>query len=577
MRAESSDFHVVICGGGLAGLTLSLQLKRLRPHLQVTVLEKTTRPLPDAAHKVGESTVEIGAHYFGEVLGLRSYLKQHQLPKLGLRYFYGGGKLPFHLRPELGTSMYSPVPSYQLDRGTFETDLRQMAQKAGVQLIEGASLEDIVFAENAEKHQVRYSLNGQTESLSANWVIDAMGRRRYLQTKFGLKKESPHTASSVWFRWEGQLSVNELVPASKTAWQQRNVEDRYLSTNHLMGRGYWVWLIPLASGNTSIGIVTQNDIHDFAAYSRSYDTSFQWLEEHEPELAQKLKGKQPLDFRKIKNYSYNSAQLFSANRWTCVGEAGIFSDPFYSPGSDTIAITNTFTCNLILADMEGKLSTDMVELLNHEVLEVRFPDQLSYFINGYHTFGNTPVAATKFLWDTIYYWRVYSHPFLCGFMNDADFVRMYAEKVKKLSVINRALQAEFRLWAEATEDAHHFEFCNLAQKRLFIESAIGLMTRPKKEDYGLYLDEQIAFFSQMSEAIRSFERKGTEQEGFTPFRSFHGAISEAEQRKNRINERIARIGNGALLYAFRSAYLNVFVRGRSKVHGRSLLKMLYSE
>jgi hypothetical protein len=162
-------------------------------------------------------------------------------------------------------------------------------------------------------------------------------------------------------------------------------------------------------------------------------------------------------------------------------------------------------------------------------------------------------------------------------MNDADFVRMYAEKVKKLSVINRALQAEFRVWAEAAEDAHNFEFCNLAQKRLFIESAIGLMTRPKKEDYGLYLDEQIAFFSQMSEAIRSFERKGTEVEGFTPFRSFHGAISEAEQRKNRINERIARIGNGALLYAFRAAYLNVFVRGRSKVHGRSLLKMLYSE
>ncbi|MCF8277367.1 MAG: tryptophan 7-halogenase [Flavobacteriales bacterium] len=574
---QNQPYHVVVCGGGLAGLTLSLQLKKLRPELQVTVIEKTTRPLPDAAHKVGESTVEIGAHYFGEVLGLKSYLQQHQMPKLGLRYFYGGGKLPLEQRPELGTSMYSPVPSYQLDRGTFESDLREMALKAGIQLLEGASLEDIQFAEIGEKHQVNYSLNGKSGSVSANWVVDAMGRRRYLQTKFGLKKESLHSASAVWFRIEGQVSVNDLVPASNTDWHQRNIEDRYLSTNHLMGHGYWVWLIPLATGNTSIGIVTQNDIHDFAAYSRSYETSFQWLQTHEPQLAKHLEEQGPIDFRKIKNYSYGSEQLFSENRWSCVGEAGLFSDPFYSPGSDTIAITNTYTCNLILSDMNGTFSKEMVDLLNHEVLDVRFPDQLSYFINGYHTFGNTAVAATKFLWDTIYYWRVYSHPFLCGFMGDTEFIRMYAEKVKQLSVVNRALQAEFRTWAEATEDAHHFEFCNLAIKRLFIESAIGLMTRPKKEDYHRYLDEQLAFFTQISEALRANAAGRSDLKAFEPFHAFYGPISEAEKKKNRTNQRIAKIGNGALLYSFRAFYLRLFVQGKNQVHGRSFLRMLYSE
>lgn len=577
MSSENKDFRVVICGGGLAGLTLSLQLKTLRPNLQVTVLEKTTRPLPDAAHKVGESTVEIGAHYFGEVLGLRSYLKQHQLPKLGLRYFYGGGKLSLDQRPELGTSMYSPVPSYQLDRGSFESDLREMALKQGIQLLEGASLEDIQIAETGANHRVNYTLNGKSESVSANWVIDAMGRRRYLQTKFGLKKDSPHTASSVWFRMEGRISVNDLVPATNTHWHERNIEDRYLSTNHLMGRGYWVWLIPLSSGNTSIGIVTQNDIHDFAVYSRSYDTSFQWLETHEPQLADHLKGKVPIDFRKIKNYSYGSEQIFSEDRWTCVGEAALFSDPFYSPGSDTIAITNTYTCNLIVSDLNGTFGKELVDLLNHELLDVRFPDQLSYFVNGYHTFGNTAVAATKFLWDTIYYWRVYSHPFLCGFMNDTEFIGMYVEKVKQLSTINRAIQAEFRTWAEATDDAQHFEFCNLAIKRLFIESAIGLMTRPKKEEYHRYLDEQLEFFTQMSQALRANSLGGSNNQSFEPFRAFHGPISDADKKKNRINTRIAKIGNGALLYSFRALYLKLFVEGKSQVHGRSFLRMLYSE
>lgn len=577
MKTDQTSFHVVICGGGLAGLTLALQLKRLQSKLEVTVLEKTTRPLPDAAHKVGESTVEIGAHYFSNVLGLKTYLEKRQLPKLGLRYFYGSGKLSIEDRPELGPSMYSPVPSYQLDRGTFETDLRQMAQDAGVNLLEGASLDGIEFSESGDKHTITYSLNGNTQSIAANWVVDAMGRRRYLQTKFGLKKDSPHSASSVWFRMEGKVSVNDLVPTSNVEWHQRNIEDRYYSTNHLMGRGYWVWLIPLASGNTSIGIVTQNDIHDFATHSRSYETSFQWLEEYEPILAKYLKGKEPLDFRKIKNYSYASTQLFSENRWACVGEAGVFSDPFYSPGSDMIALTNTYTSNLILADFHGELTNEKVALLNQEILDIRFPDQLSYFINGYHTFGTTQVAATKFLWDTIYYWRVYSHPFLCGFLSDFEFIRMYSEKLKKLSAINRELQSEFRKWAERTETEEHFEFCDLAQKRLFIESAIGLMTRPKKVNYSQYLDKQIAFFTQMSQALKAKAEGRDEQIGFAPFRSFFGPISEKEKRKNRINRRIARIRNGALLYRFRSVYLRYFVANKPTVRLRGMLQMLYSE
>ena len=577
MKTKHSNYHVVICGGGLAGLTLALQLKQLQPNIDITVLEKTSRPLPDAAHKVGESTVEIGAHYFSNVLGLKTYLEKKQLPKLGLRYFYGNGKLPLEDRPELGPSMYSPVPSYQLDRGTLETDLRKMVLDAGVNLLEGASLNGIELSDDGKRHTISYSSNGNTETILANWVVDAMGRRRYLQTKLGLKKESPHSASSVWFRIEGKVSVNDLVPSSNIEWHQRNIEDRYYSTNHLMGKGYWVWLIPLASGNTSIGIVTQNDIHDFAAHSRSYETSFEWLQEHEPVLAAYLKGKEPLDFRKIKNYSYGSSQLFSENRWACVGEAGVFSDPFYSPGSDMIALTNTYTTNLILADFNGELTNEKVALLNTEILDIRFPDQLSYFIDGYHTFGTTQVAASKFLWDTIYYWRVYSHPFLCGFLSDFEFIRMYSEKLKQLSVINRELQSEFRKWAEQTESEAHFEFCDLAQKRLFIESAIGLMTRPKKENYSHYLDEQIAFFSEMSSALKAKARETEEEVGFAPFRGFFGPISKQEKRKNRINKRIAQIGNGALLYRFRSLYLHYFVAKKPKVRLAGMLRLIYSE
>jgi len=70
---------VVILGGGLAGLTLSLQLRRRFPELDILVLERRRHPVPEAAHKVGEASVEIAANYFDTVLGLEEHLTRRQL------------------------------------------------------------------------------------------------------------------------------------------------------------------------------------------------------------------------------------------------------------------------------------------------------------------------------------------------------------------------------------------------------------------------------------------------------------------------------------------------------------------
>lgn len=574
MSDSGKEYKVVICGGGLAGLTLSLQLKQRHPNTSVTVIEKTTRPLPSAAHKVGESTVEIGAHYLGSVLGLKDYLQEKHLPKLGLRYFYGDTSKPFETRPELGPSMFSPVPTYQLDRGILENDLREMAISARVNLLEGASLKDITINESG-LNSVTYLQNEEEKTIEANWVVDAMGRRRYLQTKLGLKKESPHSASSVWFRLDGKVSVDDLVSTSNKKWHQRNIEDRYYSTNHLMGLGYWVWLIPLSSGTTSIGIVTQNDIHDFPTYSRNYETSFEWLETYEPHLAALIKGKEPLDFRKIKNYSYGSEQLFSENGWSCIGEAGIFSDPFYSPGSDMIGITNTFTVNLIREDIEGKLNSEKVNQLNDFILKTMFPDQLNYYTEGYHTFGNTQIAASKFLWDTLYYWRVYAHAFMIGVFEDFEKLKDLEKHVIHFSELNASMQKAFKRLADEQTSSDHFEYVDLARKELFIESAISLLTKPSDPSYESCLNEQFNFLSELQKSLQGELNKTTTNR--TPFADFFGTLSRKAKSQNKYNRFVSRIGNGAFLYAVRDIYVDLIVRGKQRVHLSGLLRFLFPD
>ena len=131
---------VAILGGGLAGLTLALQLKRTRPETSVLVLEKREGPAPLAAFKVGESTLEIAGHYFADVCGLRDHLDDAHLWKLGLRYYFpAGDNRDIARRVEWGPpaprrEIPFRIKTYQIDRGVFENELADRCRAIGVDL-----------------------------------------------------------------------------------------------------------------------------------------------------------------------------------------------------------------------------------------------------------------------------------------------------------------------------------------------------------------------------------------------------------------------------------------------------------
>ena len=88
MNKTGSD--VVICGGGrLAGLTLARMLNLELPELSLAILDRLTRPFPEAAFKIGPSSIELGIYYLGQFLKLDPYSRKVHLPKLGLPFPMG--------------------------------------------------------------------------------------------------------------------------------------------------------------------------------------------------------------------------------------------------------------------------------------------------------------------------------------------------------------------------------------------------------------------------------------------------------------------------------------------------------
>ena len=466
MQPTQSTVDIAIMGGGLAGLTLALQLRQRFPALDILVIERRKHPVPEAAHKVGESSVEIGAHYFETVLGLKAHLQTRQLKKFGFRFFFSEGRRDIDQVVELGASRYLSTPSYQLDRGIFENYLAEHTASVGVRFVDGASITGFELRERgtrseraglgeslasigdreASLHDVAYEQGGESYSVRARWLIDASGRAGLIKNKLGLSEQNAHDANSVWFRIAERIDVNDW--SQNTEWLERcDPPDRWLSTNHLCGEGYWVWLIPLASGSHSVGIVADAKRHPLRTMN-SFDKAMQWLLEHQPRLAEALASKRPAlqDFTALRRFSYGCRQIFSGNRWALTGEAGVFLDPFYSPGSDFIAIGNTYITELVAKDLAG----EPVEAFAHfyeQFYQSFYRSTLTMYVDQYNLFGDPEVMPVKVIWDYTYYWGVLCQLFFQHRLTDLTMLGRLRKELVGAMDLNAALQNFLRDWS----------------------------------------------------------------------------------------------------------------------------------
>lgn len=497
-------FDVAIAGGGWAGLTLALQLKKRRPELDVVVLDQRG-PAPEAAHKVGESAVEVSSFYLREVLGLRDHLESAQLTKFGLRLFMSQGQnRDLARRLEFGPlggptpatlQRYRnlPLPTYNLDRGRLENHLVACAEAAEVRRRR-------VRVESLQVSASGHQLSTNRGVIRARWLVDASGRSGLLKRHLQLSRRVGHTVHAAWFRIPGRIDVESW--SSRPSFRQRTYPGlRHLSTCHLMGRGYWVWLIPLASGATSVGIVADPRFHAPGTFSR-YPRARAWLDRHEPQLADALRGVEPLDFQVRRGGAYGCQRLFSAERWAIVGDAGAFLDPLYSPGGDFIAFGNTLVTELIEQDLAGAPLAGAVAFAER-LFDSLYQTYLHTYRDQYEVMGHPLAMVTKAVWDTLVYFGYTVPLFTHQRLWDRSFLTSLSVTTAELRRLQTELQPFFRAWARSGPDQSGDRAVDQGQLRFLQERYIT--GRPTRGDGELrrVVASNVAVMSRTADAIRA--------------------------------------------------------------------------
>ena len=409
-----TDWDVIVMGGSLSGSATACLLRRKNPRLRVLILERSER----FKRRVGESTVEVSAYFLGRVLGLTDHLLEKHLPKQGMRFWFANERArALDQCSETGPRYNVRLPGYQVDRAVLDEHVLATAAAEGAVVQRSVRIRHVRLANGAAQTIEWDDAGGASHATTARWIVDASGFAAILARQEGwFVNNAAHPTATCWSRWTGVRSLDGREFAAKyPAWSMRVPGLRSTATNHLTGRGWWAWFIPLKGGDVSVGVVYDQRIAELPPGPSLGARLRDMLVSHpvgRELLADARWQEGDVHFRRDLAYSTTT---FATDGAVLVGDAAGFIDPLYSPGMDWIAFSASAAVTLILDSFRGKPVAPRVARHNAHFA-------LSYdrwfralYRDKYYYMADYDLMTLAFRLDLgLYYLGIVRQPFLHG-------------------------------------------------------------------------------------------------------------------------------------------------------------------
>ena len=408
---------VLVMGGGATGQLAAAYLRMRFPNLRVAVVEgpHNNRPI------VGESLVEVSVDFMFE-LGLGAYLVEKHYPKYGLTYYFK----PNIDDPADRTYVVDEIPtapqilSFQINRFTFDREVRDRNVENGVELIDGTVMGvDINSGGGLHEVTVQVPARGK-QTLRARWLVDATGRNRILAKQLQLQETIKEQKNVFWFRL---MNFDPEILSRIQAIKKKNrAYVPYFATHHFFGKGNWIWCIPLRSPENkpliSIGITYRKDVYPHGEV-RTMEQFLECVGREHPVIVELVRSGMIVDTNFYGSYMWECRQRYSPDRWYIIGDAGDTVDPLYSVGLALSSLqirqiaaiiqrelngsdTEEFTKDLdtVLAAFQRSVTRDTTRL--YECMGDAYQCHLRVHLAVTKLFHiGLPLAMNNYLWDPL--------------------------------------------------------------------------------------------------------------------------------------------------------------------------------
>ena len=306
----TSDCDVLIIGGGPAGSTAAALLAERG--YAVTLLEKEHHP----RFHIGESLLPANLPLL-EKLGVADEIRAIGMEKWGAEFVS-----PWHDNKqvyEFAGAINKSIPmAYQVRRSDFDEILIRNASRKNARVVEGCRVQKVAFlADNAGAEIKAHHDDGSIETVRARFIVDASGRDTFLGNHFNAKKRNKkHNSAAIYGHFSGVERHQGKAAGNITL--------------YWFDHG-WFWLIPLADGTTSIGVV----VWPYYLKTRNKKPLALFLQETialcAPLNARLTNAKLTSEVEATGNFSYQCDRSHGSN-YLLLGDAYSFIDPVFSSG-----------------------------------------------------------------------------------------------------------------------------------------------------------------------------------------------------------------------------------------------------
>lgn len=319
---QENHYDVAIVGGGPSGATVGTLLKKYRPSLNVSILERETFP----RDHIGESLLPpIGPIL--EELGVWDRVEAANFPiKVGATYRWGRNPELWDfdfLVSETFVEESRPAKfegqrkktAFQVERSIYDQILLDRAAELGCVVRQNTGVAEVLV----EKRRIQGLVLESGEVVRATHYVDASGSAALLRKALQVPIEEPTTLRNIaiWDYWQNADWAVEIGVGGTRI--------------QVMSLGWgWLWFIPMGPTRTSIGLVVPAAYYKESGL-RPAEIYAKALAE-EPLISSLLKNATSENkLTATKDWSHLANRHYGPN-WFLVGECAGFADPILSAG-----------------------------------------------------------------------------------------------------------------------------------------------------------------------------------------------------------------------------------------------------